>query len=410
MKRIVRRLGLVLFVLVVLGATSLAGYLLGTTQAKPVEGQIVLSTISDEEWEKFVPLIQTFELIRDRFYFELPTDEELIEGAIQGMIDTLPGEGAQYTYYYNPLMAKINRSMMSGGFAGIGVRITSENGQAVISSIEPGGPAERAGIKAGDVIIAVDGESIEGLPWEIRSGLLRGEVGSTSTLTIFRIGAGRIDVEVTRDFVVTPSVRTRVLGDGHIGYISLEIFGDTATEEVREALRQLLDEEGVEAIILDLRGNPGGNQQAGLQILSQFLPGGKPAAQIYSSDGAYYTLATFPGGIALDVPLVLLIDQGSASASEMVAAAFKDYERATIIGDTSHGKGVGQTPISLPDGSLTMVVDHEFRSPMGTVIHEVGVQPDIRVPTSPAERQRGTDRALDRAIEVLLERLGGSAP
>lgn len=410
MKRIVKRLGLVLLVLVVLGSTSLAGYLLGTTQAKPVEGQIVLSTISDEEWEKFVPLIQTFELIRDRFYFELPTDEELIEGAIQGMIDTLPGEGAQYTYYYNPLVAKINRSMMSGGFAGIGVRITSENGQAVISSTEPGGPAERAGIRAGDVIIAVDGESIEGLPWEIRSGLLRGEVGSTSTLTIFRIGAGRIDVEVTRDFVVTPSVRTRVLGDGHIGYISLEIFGDTAVEEVREALRQLLDEEGVEAIILDLRGNPGGNQQAGLQILSQFLPGGKPAAQIYSSDGAYYTLATFPGGIALDVPLVLLIDQGSASASEMVAAAFKDYERAIIIGDTSHGKGVGQTPISLPDGSLTMVVDHEFRSPMGTVIHEVGVQPDIRVPTSPAERQRGTDRALDRAIEVLLERLGESAP
>ena len=410
MRRIVKRLSLILFVLFVVVGIFGGGYFLGTRQTEPAEGQIVLSTIPDERLQKFAPLIQMFEVIKDRFYFDLPTDEEMIEGAIQGIIDTLPGEGAEYTYYFNPLRARINRSMMAGGFAGIGVRITIENGQTIIVSTMPDGPAKRAGLKAGDVLIAVDGESIEGVPWEIRSGLLRGETGSTTTLTIFRLGEGRLDIDVTRDFVPTPSVLTRILGDGQVGYISLEVFGDTATDEVREALRQLLNEDGVGAIILDLRGNPGGHQQAGLQILSQFVPGGKPAAQIYSSDGAYYTLATYPGGIAQDVPLVVLIDQGSASSSELVVAALKDYGRGILIGDTTLGKGVGQTPIPLPDSSLTMVVDHEFRSPKGIIVHGVGVQPDIRVPTSPAERQRGTDRALTRAVEVLLEQIGSPAP
>lgn len=407
MKPVFKRLGLAFLLLVLVGAIFGGGYLLGLQQAPPApaEDQIVLSTISDERLVQFTPLIQMFEIIKDRFYFELPSDAKLIEGAIEGMIDALPGEGAEYTYYWNPLMAKINRSMMAGGFAGIGVRITLENGQTVVVSTMPDGPAEKAGIKPGDILLAVDGENIEGVPWEIRSALLRGEAGSTSTITVYRIGEGHLDIEVTRGVIATPSVQTRLLADGQIGYISLEIFGDTATDEVRVALSQFLKEDKVKALILDLRGNPGGHQHTGVQILSQFVPGGKPAAQVYDSSGQYYTMATYPGGLALEIPLVVLIDQGAASSSEMVAAALKDYGRAILIGDTTLGKGVGQTPISLPDGSTSMVVDHEFRSPRGIIIHGVGVQPDIRVPTSPAERQRGSDRALAKAIEVLLEQL-----
>ncbi|OGC38595.1 hypothetical protein A2155_01055 [candidate division WWE3 bacterium RBG_16_52_45] len=405
MRRIFKHLGLFLLVLVVVSGVGGAGFFLGIRQVKPAEGQYVLSNITNERLGEFAPLIQTFELIKSSFYFELPPDEKLIEGAIQGMIDALPGEGAKYTYYFNPQEAESSKSMMAGGFAGIGVQITFENGQTVVSATEKGGPAETAGIKAGDVLIAVDGQSIEGVPWEIQKGLLHGPAGSASTITVYRLGEGKLDIEVTRGYIATPEVQTRILGDGRIGYISLEVFGDTATDEVRAALNQFLNEDKVGAIILDLRGNPGGHMIAGQELLSQFIPGGMAAAQIYSSDGSYYTMATSPGGLALDVPLVVLVDQGSASASEFVAAALKDYGRAIIIGETTHGKGVGQTPVDLPDGSMTMVVGFEFRSPKGNVIHEIGVQPDIRVPTSPAERQRGTDRALDKAIEVLLEQL-----
>lgn len=406
MRKRLRFLGLALLGLVIAGVSFGGGYSIGLRRVPQVkEGQIVLSYIPDERLRMFAPVINAYEVIKQTFYFEVPPDETLSEGMIEGMIEKLPGTGAEFTYYYNPIAARIERAMMEGKFAGIGVRVTTENGQTIVAMVNPGGPAEKAGIKPGDIIVAVDGQNIEGIPMEIRSSLLRGEPGSKVLVTVFRIGTGQLDLEVTRENIATPAVYTRLLGDGRIGYIILEIFSQNAPNEMREALRKLLESDKVEALILDLRSNPGGDRNVAITITSQFLPGGKPATQIYGYDGSHTTYATEPGGLALNIPLVVLIDQGSASASEMLAAALKDYGRAVLIGDTTRGKGVGQSFTFLPDGSLIMVVNHEFRSPKGIVIHGVGVQPDIRIPTSPAERQRGVDRALDKAIEVLLEQI-----
>lgn len=395
---------LVIGLIVIVSATALfgGGYFTGQHSVVPVTPKTII--ITPEEVGFFTPLIESWKLIKETFYFDLPSDQKLLEGAIEGMIKKLPSE---FTYYFNPVRAKVNRAEMAGGFGGIGVRLTSENGQIVVISVEPGKPADKAGIKPGDVITAIDGENMVGVPWDVRHSLFRGEPGSKMVITVYRIGEGNLEFAVTRELIDTPSVQTRLLADGKIGYLSLEIFDNKSASEVRDALRQLLEVDKVEGIIFDLRGNPGGGRLQSISILSQFLPGGKAASQVIDQTGTY-TIATSPGGLATEIPLVVLIDEGSASASEMVAAALKDHQRGTLIGTTTHGKGVGQSPRTLSDGSMIMVVDHEFRSPLGKIVHEVGVQPDLYVPTSPFQRMRGQDAALEKGIEVLLEEIGST--
>lgn len=387
---------------VILAAVFGGGYRIGQQSVVPPEPETII--ITPEDVGLFAPLIESWKVIKETFYFELPSDQKLLEGAIEGMIKKLPSE---FTYYMNPIRAKVNRAEMAGEFAGIGVRLTSENGQTVVVSVEPNGPADKAGIKAGDVITAIDGENITGVSWDIRHSLFRGEPGTQVEITVYRIGEGDLTFTVTREIISTPTVRTRLLADGKIGYLSLEIFDNKSPGEVRDALRQLLEVNKVQGLIFDLRGNPGGGRSQAVSILSQFLPGGKAATQIIDQTGTYI-LATHPGGLATEIPLVVLIDEGSASASELVAAALKDHQRGTLIGTTTHGKGVGQTPQMLSDGSMIMVIDHEFRSPLGRTIHEVGVQPDIYVPTSPAQRARGQDAALEKGIEVLLDEISST--
>jgi carboxyl-terminal processing protease len=395
-------LRLVLFSLLslgVVGGVFAGGFSAGRSSVpQPV---VDVTAVSVEDLSIFAPFVQTWATVQSTYYFDLPTNEKLMEGAIKGMLKMLPSD---YDYYFPPRRAKIQAAMMSGQVSGIGVKITTENGQLVIISTEPGGPAEKAGIKAGDQIIAVDGEDISGLGWDEQAAAIRGEPGSKIIVSVYRLGEGNLEFEVTRETIVTPTVMTRILADGRVGYINLDLFANTSAGEVREAIKKLRGA-GVEALVFDLRGNPGGNLGSAVTILSQFLPGDTVVCRTYGSDGSVTALTTQPGGLATDLPLIVLIDSGSASASELSSAALKDYKRAVLIGVTTHGKGVGQMPQTLSDGSLLMIVSFEFRSPLGHVVQGVGVDPDIPIPTSPFDRQRGKDPALDKAIEVLLGKL-----
>jgi len=390
--------------LVVLVSVFAAGVRTGQAYTPPIVTEQMV--IPPAKVELFNPLIEGYILLK-RFYYgsEFPSDAEILEAAFKGMVKAFPPELAEYIYYHNPTRAKVVNAEMSGEYAGIGVYLTTENANLVISALHPGGPAEKAGLKPGDIITAVDGVNVVGVSWDVRHSLFRGKPGSEVTISVFRTGEGNLEFKVKREIIETSAIRaTKTLANGRIGYIHLTIFSESAADELRKALEQLIEGDKVKGLILDLRGNPGGYQHIGVRVVSQFLDGGKVVTVIYSADGEQKLYSHY-GGIATKIPLVVLIDEGSASASELLAGALQDHGRAVLIGTTTHGKGVGQITKTLSDGSALAVVNHEFRTPLGRKVHGIGIQPDIFVPTNPAQRMRGQDLALDRAVEELLKKI-----
>lgn len=382
---------------------------------EPPEPETII--VTPEDVGKFAALTEVYKLVKERFFFSLPPDEEMVGGAIKGMLETLDEEN---THYFDPKLAKFYQSESEGSFAGIGVNTTIANDQHVITFVMPNTPAEEAGVQAGDIVTHVDGKSVKGILSIEFISLVRGEEGTKVTLTVYRPGVGDLDIEITRGIIETKELYTQLLGEGRIGYMWLTGFSRDASDQVREALQQFIEKDKVGALILDLRGNPGGNLWTAITILSHFLPGQKIAVYYLSKDPTTGEVievpyATAPGGLATEIPLVVLIDHGSASASDLVVAALKDHRDirpVTLIGVTTLGKGVGQNSYPLSDGGRVSITSFEFLSPKKHKIHGVGVQPDegFFEPTTPYQRRRGQDPALDRAVEELLEQLDSITP
>lgn len=409
----------VILTVIVLGGVAFGSFLLGQSSVvlpEPPEPKTIV--VTPEEVKGFAPLVEVWTYLQERYYGELPPLEKFITEAVRGGIKALdPGLG-QFTYYHDPAEAKRAEAEFQGKYAGIGVHLTEDNGQLVIAYVIPGGPADKADprLKPGDTILTVDGKDVAGLSWEERHQIFRGEPGTTAKVRVRRVvqeGSqwknAEIDVEIIREEISTPAIRTaEVIAGGKIGYIHLTFFTATSANEMRDALMQL-KQQGVEALILDLRGNPGGYRNAALLITSQFLEGGIPIIKVFSKGGSQ-VLHTYAGGLALDIPLVILIDEGSASASEFTAGVLKQQGRAVIIGSRTAGKGVGQTTQPLSNGGGFAVVDHEFRiydgTPEGIVVQGIGIEPDIPVSSNPIQRMRGLDSALERAVQELSNQIG----
>ena len=307
---------------------------------------------------------------------ELISPEAIDRAAVQGVLDYI---GDPYTTYLTPERAEeFNRSLEGAhvDFEGIGASVTQRNGQLIILGPLPGSPADQAGILPGDVVLQVDGESIDGLTLEETVAKIRGPKGTAVVLTLSRGGASLpFDVTVVRDTINVSSVLPHLESEG-VGYIRLTTFDGTAGENVRTAIAELRDD-GAEGLILDLRRNGGGLVTAAVDIVSEFVEEGEVLRWVNAAGEE--TIETVTGeGTAYDLPLVVIVDGFSASASEVVSGALQDHERAVVVGTTTYGKGSVNLLHTLDSGAGLYVTIARWLTPSGRQIEGSGITPDVQ--------------------------------
>ena len=359
----------------------------------------VTPAASSDETAAFQVFWDAWQLLKDEYYGSLPEPQVMARAAIRGVLATLDDKN---TALIDPEISKIISEDSTGSFEGIGavVQINQDNVLEIVR-LYPGQPADKAGIKAGDLVVAVDGRSIVGYSVYEAIALIRGPAGSSVKLTIMRKGeATPLELNVTRAKITIPLVQSKML-DGNVAYVSLSNFSSpNASSELESAIQDLLAQKP-KGLILDLRDNPGGLLQQSLEVADIFLDGGVIASE-KDRDGNGQTFRATPQGAAQDIPLVVLVNGGSASASEIVAGALQDRDRAKLIGETTFGKGSVQLPHQLSDGSeLRVTIAHWF-TPNDRQIDGKGLTPDIAVPRTQDDATAGRDPQLDRAAQYLI--------
>ncbi|MBO0586365.1 S41 family peptidase [Sporosarcina sp. E16_8] len=308
-------------------------------------------------------------------YFEDIDETAVIDGAINGMIDAL---GDPYSDYLNLKEARQLNESISSSFEGIGAEIQEKNGYINVVSPIKNSPAERAGILPNDTIIAVDGESIQGMSSSEAVLLIRGEKGTTVTLSIKRGEAAEpVDIKIKRDVIPIETVYAEMLEDG-IAHIHLTSFSEGTYDELLVALDEM-EAKGMKGLVVDVRQNPGGRLDIAIKISDLFLENGKNIFQ-YKEKGLQPEITKASGKRKIGVPVTLVMDDGSASASEILAAALKESANVPLIGVKTFGKGTVQSPKNLPDGSNLKLTTAKWLTPNGNWIHKEGIKPDIEVP------------------------------
>jgi carboxyl-terminal processing protease len=352
----------------------------------------------DQLYPKFDVFWEAMDLLYRDFYGELPATDEATYGAIQGVLSKLQDPN---TSFMTPDEANYFRSSLEGSFEGIGARVDWDVQFDTVRVVEPfeNQPAWKAGVKRDDLIIAVDGETVVGTDLVSAIEKIRGPKGSKVVLTLVRTGAEEpFDVEVTRDRIEIPTIATDTY-DGDIAYVRLNTFNENAGELVRQAVADAL-EQNPQGIILDLRGNPGGLLTQAVEVASVFLEDTNVLIERFA-DGKEEIYTTEGAPVTTDVPLVVLVNEGSASASEIVAGAIQDNERGQVVGATTYGKGSVQLPQTLSDGSIMRVTIARWFTPDDRTIDGEGLDPDVVVEISEEQREAGDDPQLDEAIKLL---------
>ncbi len=327
------------------------------------------------------------------------SESERIEGAIEGLVESY---GDPYTVFLPPQEAENFAEDISGNFSGVGMEVGIRNGIVTVIAPLPDTPAEQAGIVAGDVIVSIDGTTTEDMRIDEAVKLIRGEQGTVVELEIYREGESDfLTIPITRDTIDIPTVQTELVDDTFI--VELYSFNAIAEARVREALLEY-QRSGAETLILDLRGNPGGYLQSAVAVASYFLPSGKVVVKEQFSDESQDKVFRSRGRQPLPVApenFVVLVDNGSASASEIVAGALRDHEVATIIGTQTFGKGSVQELVELADGASLKVTVARWLTPAGTSISDGGLAPDIIISRTPQERIAGEDPQRAAALRFL---------
>ena len=315
-----------------------------------------------------------FERVRSD-YVEAPTDQEMIEAAISGMLAALDPHS-------NYLNAKSFREMQvntRGEFGGLGIRVTMEGGYVKVISPIDDTPAFRAGVKPSDLITHLDGESVQGLTLAQAVEKMRGKVGNDIKLTILREGKKPFDVTITRAVIKITSVRSRV--EGKVGYIRITSFNEQTDKGLKKEMAKLKKEigDGIQGYVLDLRNNPGGLLDQAVAVADAFLDKGEIVSTRSRRPEDTQRFNARPGDLADALPLVVLINGGSASASEIVAGALQDHRRAVLLGTKTFGKGSVQTIMPLPGHGAMRLTTARYYTPSGRSIQAKGIDPDIEV-------------------------------
>ncbi len=327
------------------------------------------------------------------------TDEALVHGAIEGLVNAY---GDPYTVYLPPKDAEKFDENISGNFSGVGMEVGLRDGMVTVIAPLPGTPAERAGVMAGDVVIKIDETTTENMNIDEAVSLIRGEKGTVVNLQIYRQGELEfIDIPITRDTINIPTVKHEQIDDTYV--IAIYSFNAVAEAQVREAL-EIYQKSDARSVIIDVRGNPGGYLQSAVGIASYFLPVGKIVVkEEFSDDALNEVFRSYGRQVGQFTPkdLVVLVDNGSASASEILAGALKDHGVATVIGSQTFGKGSVQELLKLDSGSSLKVTVARWLTPNGTSISDGGLTPDIVISRSVTDRQEGVDPQQEAALRFL---------
>jgi carboxyl-terminal processing protease len=365
--------------------------------AEPTAAPAPTIEIPPESGTTFDLFWEAWQLIQRDYYGDLPTEEEMTYGAIRGAVNTL---GDPFTAFIEPDAAEINRQDDSGSFEGIGAYVTMQDGRLMIVSTFEGQPAEQVGLRRNDIVLQVDDTVIENMSIYEAIDLIRGPAGTTVTLTILREGEEPFEVEVTRASIDIPVVESEMREDG-IAYVRLIDFSSDAAAKLEAAVEEMLAQNPT-GLILDLRSNPGGWLNEAVLVSGLFLPEDELVLIERFRDGTERPYYSPNQPVNLDLPMVLLVDGGSASASEIVAGALQDHGRATLIGETTFGKGSVQWPHELSNGAELRVTVARWFTPADRAIHGEGLEPDITVELTVEDIDAGLDPQLDRAVEYLL--------
>jgi carboxyl-terminal processing protease len=354
------------------------------------------TTSSTGTEELFKPFWEAWQLVHDEYLVQPVDDEKMMQGAIRGMMDSL---GDPHSAYMDPVEYSDATAPLEG-YSGIGAWVNTEGEFLTITEPMKDSPAEAAGIKAGDQIVAIDGVDMTGTLAELARQKVLGPAGTQVVLTIKREGVDQpFDVTVTRAQITIPSTEYKML-DNNIAYIRLNAFSNTTGDELRAALKNLLTNNPT-GLILDLRYNSGGYLDAAIQVGSEFLSDGVVAYEEYG-DGTRSTFNVTGDGIATQIPMVVLVNEWSASASELVAGALQDRGRAQLVGVTTYGKGTVQNWIALSDNEgAVRVTIARWLTPDSRNVTGAGLTPDVEVKISDADTQAGIDTQLNRAMEIL---------
>ena len=376
-------------------------FVLGVTAGYAGHWYLYRNTPTAADSEKFGVFWEAWNIVQDRFYGDVPDGEIPVYGALHGALDTLQDP---YTIFVEPEPRAIEKAELQGQFGGIGAYVTRGDAGEVILSPMVDSPAEKAGILEGDILVKVDDTP---LTPEMTSNdillLIRGEVNTQVRLTVQREGTPEpIQVTVTREVIETPSVEWHVLEeDPHTGYVHIRLFTERTGKETIRALQEL-KRAGIDSLILDLRDNGGGVLDAAIDVASQFIEDG-PVLYESRRDQPERAYPVEKGGEALNLPLTILVNGGTASASEIVAGALKDYGRGTLIGEKTYGKGSVQQVYDLSDDSSLHVTVARWLTPDRHQIDSQGLAPDIEVAFTDSDREAGNDPQLQRAIVYLQQ-------
>lgn len=401
----------VIVALVLVTGSCSAGFIVGrvyTTQSNPLTGGTPLSLdpnasgrggTPDNLTELFAPFWQTWDIVIEQYVAQPVDQEAMMRGAIRGMLDAL---GDDHTSYMDPeTFEQANAELRGEEYEGIGAWVDTSKDYLTIISPMPGSPAEKAGLKPDDRIIAIDGEDMTGVDGELARQKVLGPKGSTVTLTVLREGTEPFDVDVVRASIVVPTMETRML-ENDIAYVRLIIFGENTGDDLKKALEELM-EQNPKGLILDLRYNGGGFLDTAIEVASEFIGDGVIMYEEYG-DGNKITYEARSGGVATNIPMVVLINEGSASASEIVAGAIQDRGRGFLVGVTSYGKGSVQTfaPLVNEQGAVRVTIAR-WLTPDNRQINGVGLEPDYLVEFTDADIEAGKDVQLEKAIELLTQ-------
>jgi carboxyl-terminal processing protease len=366
----------------------------------PISAPFLSSSQTKDTETLFKPFWEAWQIVHD-YYVDQPVDNELLmQGAIRGMIAAL---GDKHSSYMDPNEYKNATSLLSGEYEGIGAWVNTEGEYLTIAEPMPGSPALKAGLQTGDQIIKIDGEDMTGVLPELARRKVLGPAGSTVVLTIKRENVEEpFDVTVTRDNIKVSSVESKMLEDD-IAYIKVTQFGDQTDEELTAALSEIMKNEP-QGLILDLRNNPGGSLPTAISVASEFIGDGVILYEEYG-DGTRQTHEAIQGGQATDIPLVVLVNEYSASASEVVAGAIQDTGRGQLVGTKTYGKGSVQQwiPLSDEEGAVRVTIAR-WLTPAERLIHEVGLTPDVEVEMTEDDIAAKLDPQLDAAIKILTEK------
>ncbi|MEZ4640564.1 MAG: S41 family peptidase [Caldilineaceae bacterium] len=412
----IRRVAMVFLGIFLLAGSFGFGHLTG------VHSQAALAA---DEPSEFAVFWEAWDLVLDHFVDQDKIDfKRMTYGAIEGMLATLGDEG--HTTFLSPESVEMHQSSLEGAFEGIGAYVSMEDTHVTIVAPIDGSPAEAAGILPGDIVLAVDGESVEGMTLNDVISLIRGPANTEVILHVLHVDAeAPVDIAVIRQKIELDSVRWAIVPDTTIAYVSISQFAADTGQELESALRDVnrtkIDGKSVSGLILDLRNNPGGYLREAIRVGSQFLPNGATILIEADADENTTVYRSRGWGYARNIPMVVLINEGTASAGEITAGAIKENGRGLLVGATTFGTGTVLNQFNLSDGSAILLGVTNWLTPDSNLIKGQGVEPDFMVEQTPSTLLMDAGALEEVSLEELLttddaqflralEAIGGDLP